>query len=134
VKGGSGHCGLLRPPELCAVGPDASQDHSYLARDGNLGLFLIVSQLELFSEILPALKGEGSERVFKRPAVWFLLHCAASTVPPTGFNAPSARRRIFTAALLSALASCPHPTQTNCAWSRRLAASTKLPAEQVWLV
>ena len=39
MKGGSGHCGLLRPPELCAVGPDASQDHSYLARDGNLGLF-----------------------------------------------------------------------------------------------
>src|ERR1700688_2323991 len=38
-EGGSGHCGLLRPPELCAVGPDASQDHSYLARDGNLGLF-----------------------------------------------------------------------------------------------
>jgi hypothetical protein len=38
VKGGLGHCGLLRPPELRAVGPDASQDHSYLARNGNLGL------------------------------------------------------------------------------------------------
>ena len=65
---------FLRPPELCAVGPDASQDHSYLARDGNLGLFLIVSQLELFSEILPALKGEGSERASHLAEVSDITH------------------------------------------------------------